>query len=134
MLDPTTYAPATVVYAAKRQDWTSSQVLFEHGWLEGNERFTISGRPYDLPLSYASGLLQIRRDALGQLQWSVTHNLANRVCERILVRQFPAHRKLLRTLSWVERISIASYVTYLGSAEHFRQARRNRDLVRIYRY
>ena len=34
IFDPTTYAPATITYTAQRLDWKSSQVFFEHGWLE----------------------------------------------------------------------------------------------------
>ena len=51
VFDPTTYAPATFSYTAQRMDWNTSQTLFQHGWLEHNDRFTISGRADDTPLS-----------------------------------------------------------------------------------
>ena len=37
-------------------------------------------------------------------------------------------------LSWVERIAFASYVSYVASANHFKQAERNRQLAVQYGY
>ncbi len=132
LVDPTTYTPAALSYASQRMDWGTSQVLFDAGWLEHNHRYTLSGRADDVPLGYEAGLRQIRRDALGQLQYSVVNNVAAQVFERALSQAHPEHRKLFKTLSWIERISFSAYVGYLASSNHFQQASRNRELARIY--
>jgi hypothetical protein len=134
LVDPTTYAPAAVSYVAQRWDWETSQVFLERGWMEKNAHFTISGRPNDLPLSYEAGMGQIRGEALVRLGWSVTNNLAAGVCERVLISRYPEHKKLIRTMSWIERVSVASYMLYVGSIEHFRQVSRNHRLARVYGY
>jgi hypothetical protein len=134
LLDPTTYAPATMSYAAQRMDWNSSQPLFRNGWMERNHLFTISGRPNDRPISYEDGNRKIRRMALLHLQESVINNVAANVFERVLTRKYPEHRKLFKTLSWVERIAFSSYVSYLASVNHFKQAERNREMARQYGY
>ena len=134
VFDPTTYAPATLSYTSMKMDWDSSQTLFRHGWVEQNHRFTISGRPNDLPLSFASGNDKIRHMALLHLQESIINNTAANVFERVLAQKYPQHRKLFKVLSWVERIAFASYVSYAASANHFRQAERNRQLAIQYGY
>jgi hypothetical protein len=115
-------------------DWDSSQVLFRNGWVEQNHRFTLTGRPNDKPISYADGNRKIRQMALLHLQESVINNVAANVFERVLTQKYPQHRKLFKTLSWVERIAFASYVSYLASASHFKQAGRNRQLALQYGY
>jgi hypothetical protein len=134
VLDPTTYAPATLSYTSMKLDWDTSQPLFRHGWVEQNHRFTISGRPNDRPVSYAEGSRRIRRMALLHLQESLINNVAANVFERVLAERYPQHRKLFKVLSWVERIAFASYVSYVASASHFRQAERNRLLAAEYGY
>ena len=134
IFDPTTYAPATLSYTSMKMDWDSSQTLFRHGWVEQNHRFTVSGRPNDLPLSYTDGNRQIRNMALLHLQESIINNAAANVFERVLAEKYPQHRKLFKVLSWVERIAIASYVSYATSANHFRQTERNRQLALQYGY
>jgi hypothetical protein len=134
LIDPTTYAPAALSYEAQRLDWKTSQVFLDRGWLEQNPRFTISGRPNDVAMSYKAGNQEIRSEALARLQWSVSNNVATGICERILIARYPEHRKLFHVLSWVERISVASYVSYLASIDHFRQASRNRQRAREYGY
>jgi hypothetical protein len=134
LMDPTTYAPATLSYTAQRMDWNSSQPLFRAGWMERNERFTVSGQPNDRPLSYADGNSKIRRMALLHLQESVINNVAANVFERMLSDKYPEHRKLFKTLSWVERIAFSSYVSYLASVNHFKQAERNQQMARQYGY
>ena len=129
VLDPTTYAPAALSYTAMRLDWNSSQPLFQNGWVEQNHRFTISGRPNDLPISYADGNRKIRNMALLHLQESVVNNAATNLFERVLAERYPQHRKLFKVLSWVERIAFASYVSYAASANHFKQAGRNRQMA-----
>jgi len=132
LFDPTTYVPATLSYTSQRMDWNTSQVLFRAGWFEHNSRYTISGRPDDKPISYEAGNRQIRRAALLHLQESVVNNVAAQILERALTQQHPEHRKLFKTLSWIERISFSSYVGYLASVDHFRQVQRNRELAQQY--
>src|SRR5437870_2126724 len=52
ILDPTTYAPSVIAYDATMRDWNSSQVFFRNGYFEHNERYTLTGRPNDAPMSY----------------------------------------------------------------------------------
>ena len=134
VFDPTTYAPATLSYLSMKADWDSSQTLFRNGWVEHNHRFTISGRSNDLPVSFAEGNRRIRNMALRHLQESLINNVAANVFERVLADKYPQHRKMFKVLSWVERIAFASYVSYAASANHLKQARRNRQLAIEYGY
>ena len=134
VFDPTTYAPATLSYTSMKLDWQSSQTLFRHGWLEQNHRFTVSGRPNDVPVSFADGNRKIRTMALLHLQESIINNAAANIFERVLAEKYPQHRKLFKVLSWVERIAFASYVSYAASANHFKQTERNRQLAIQYGY
>jgi hypothetical protein len=134
VFDPTTYAPATLSYTSMRMDWESSQTLFKNGWVEQNHLFTVSGRPNDLPLSFADGNKKIRHMALLHLQESIVNNVAANIFERVLAEKYPDHRKLFKVLSWVERIGFASYVSYAASANHFRQTERNRQIAIQYGY
>ena len=134
VFDPTTYAPATLSYASMRLDWNSSQPLFRNGWVEQNRLFTISGRPNDIPLSFEDGNKKIRSMALLHLQESIINNAAANIFERVLADKYPQHRKMFKVLSWVERIAFASYVSYMASASHFKQAERNRQLAVQYGY
>ena len=130
LFDPTTYAPAVISYEAIHWDWKTSQVLFAHGWVEANPRFTISGLANDVPVTYVAGRRIIRGTALTILQYSVVNNVAARISVRLLETRYPSHKKLFRTLSWIERIGFASFVTYRNSADHIRQARTNRRIAR----
>jgi hypothetical protein len=134
LIDPTTYAPALISYEAIRQDWKTSQVLFANGWLEENPRFTASGRPNDAPVGYDEGTSRIRRSALTILQYSALNNVSANVVERLLVARYPQRKRLIRVLSWTERIAFASFLTYNNSADHIRQASTNRRLAREYGY
>jgi hypothetical protein len=134
VFDPTTYAPAALAYTSMRLDWNSSQPLFRNGWVEENHRFTMSGRPNDLPVSFAEGNRRIRQMALLHLQESLVNNTAANIFERVLASKYPQHRKLFKVLSWMERIAFASYVSYAASANHFKQAERNRQLAIQYGY
>lgn len=62
----------------------TSQVLFARGWVEMNPRFTISGRPNDVPVAYGAGKRIIRREARSLLQNSAVNNLAEGIGERLL--------------------------------------------------
>jgi hypothetical protein len=134
VLDPTTYAPAVLSYTSMKMDWESSQPLFRNGWVEQNHRFTVTGRPNDPPISFADGNRKIRNMALLHLQESVINNAAANLFDRVLANRYPQHRKLFKTLSWIERIAFSGYVSYLASANHFKQAERNRQLAIQYGY
>ena len=129
-LDHTTYAPALFYYGTTRLDWNSSQVFFRHGMVEHNERFTISGRPDDVPISYAAGNRLIAGDALTILQMSAVNNVTNNLIERVLIARYPRHRKLFRTIAWIERTGFASYWSYRLTAGHYRQWRANERAAR----
>jgi hypothetical protein len=132
VLDPTTYAPAIISYDAIRRDWESSQPFFAAGYVERNSRYTITGYPNDVALSYDAGNRRILMDAMANLQVSLINNISFAVFERALVDRHPEHRKLIRTLGWIERISVASFVSYRFSAEHYRQAAMNDQAARQY--
>lgn len=129
-LDPTTYAPAIIVFTANRLDWTSSQPLFRLGYIEANPRFTLSGRPFDRPIGYAAGNRLIAQDSATLLAWSVANNAGSALIERVLIEKAPRHRKLIRTLGWIERIGFASFWAHRLSARHFEQWRANERLAR----
>jgi hypothetical protein len=125
LLDPTTYAPAVITWEATRLDWRSSQVFFRNGFYEQNPNFTLSGRGNDTAITYAEGNRQILMDAFANLQVSLLNNASTRVVEHWLVPRYPNHRKLVRTLGWIERGAVASYLSYRMSAVHFEQWRDN---------
>jgi hypothetical protein len=129
-LDPTTYLPAVLSYKAMRLDWDSSQVFFANGYLERNPRYTRTGLPNGMPVSYGVGTDRIRSSAFRTLQVSVINNVANRVTERLLERAMPNHPKVVKTLGWVERIGFSSYLSYVRSAPHFRQWKQNEQMAR----
>jgi len=130
LVDPTTYAPALIGHEAMTHDWKTSQVLFRHGWVESNPRFTKSGLPNDVPVSYSTGSGIIHREAFKLLGYSAMNNVAMGIGERLLIVRYPSRRKLIRTLGWVERIGYASFLAYRNSADHFRQAGKNQRLAR----
>jgi hypothetical protein len=132
LIDPTTYAPALISYAAIRQDWKTSQILFANGWVEQNPRFTVSGRPNDTPVGYDEGIKRIRGTALTIFRYSVVNNVGAGIVERLLVTRYPQRKRLIRALSWGERIAFASLLAYTESADHFRQASTNRRLAGQY--
>lgn len=126
-LDPTTYVPAILGYDATMKDWNTSQVFFRNGFVEHNANFTASGLPNDRPISYDAGREQILRDALANLQVSIANNVADRLFEHTLVNRYPEHRTLIKTLGWVERIGVATALSYKFAAVHYEQAALNRD-------
>jgi hypothetical protein len=129
VLDPTTYIPAAIAYDATMRDWNTSQPMFRIGYLERNERYTISGRPNDRPMSYADGRRQILKDALMNVEVSLAANITSRMFERGLIQRYPHRRKLVRTLGWIQRIALASFLSYRLSEAHYRQAEENRRLA-----
>jgi hypothetical protein len=130
LLDPTTYAPAAVAYYATKRDWDTSQPFFQAGANEMNPRFTVSGLPNDRPIGYEAGNRRIALDALVNLQISAVSNFAGNVVERMLVEKYPEHRKAIRAVGWIQRIGVASFLSYQLSSQHFEQARLNEQLAR----
>ena len=134
LLEPTTYASGVISSRSDPLGLEEVAGALAHGWVEANPRFTISGRPNDNPVSYVAGRRIIRGTALSILRHSVMNNFAAGISARLLEMRYPSHKKLIRTLSWIERIGFASFVTYRNSADHLRQARANRRLAREYGY
>jgi hypothetical protein len=134
VFDPTTWAPASLSFAATRLDWNSSQVFFRQGVLERNPRFTVDGRSPGAPIGYGEGNRKILGDTLAILQMSAVNNVSTHLLERLLARRYPDRRKLLRTVSWIERIAFASYWSHRLSAAHFEQWRTNERLAREFGY
>jgi len=130
VFDPTTFAPAITSYTAERLDWKSSQVFFQHGYLEHNPQFTVSGVTDDVAVSYATGKRIIAKNSLEDLGASLINNVVARVIERSLVLRHPKREKLIRTIGWIERISFAIGLGSVQSANHFRQWRENERLAR----
>ncbi len=129
--DPTTYAPAVAIYGASRLDWQSSQVFFEHGFVEHNSRYTESGLGDSAAMSHRGGNLQIATDSLAVLlQMSVAHNVTERVIERALIRRYPNHERVVRVVGMVERIVGASYLSIALSSAHTGQWQANVRLAR----
>ena len=125
VLDPTTFAPSIIAYDATIRDWKTSQPFFKNGFVEQNSRYTITGLPNDRPLNYGDGNRRIFLDAMTTLGTSLAHNALERTIERGLVERHPEHRRLIRTLGWVERISFGVGMSYVLSIEHYRQAQAN---------
>jgi hypothetical protein len=125
VFDPTTYAPAIIAYDGTMRDWKTSQPFFQHGFVEHNPRFTVSGRPNDVAVSYGEGHKRILTDAVANFGMSTLNNFTSRVFERVLLDRFPEHRKAVKVASWVERISFGVYMSYMLSKDHYRQAELN---------
>jgi hypothetical protein len=125
LTDPTSYAPATLLYVSSRLDWDSSQAFFKRGSLEENPRYTISGLPHDVPLSYGAGNRRILMDALSVLPISLANNAVSRLAQGALTQRDPAHRRRWAALGWIERTAVASALSYGLSVRHFRQCQQN---------
>jgi hypothetical protein len=125
VFDPTTYAPAVISYDATMRDWNTSQPFFHNGFMEHNSRFTITGRPDDMPLSYTVGRTQIFKDTAAALGVAAIQNASSRIVERALLARYPEHHTAIKTVGWIQRISIASLMSYHLAAPHYRQAQLN---------
>src|SRR5437764_12606635 len=75
VFDPTTWAPAILAHDATMRDWKSSQPIFQHGFVEHNRRFTISGLSNDTAVSYSVGQQRILADAVPNLEVAAANNL-----------------------------------------------------------
>jgi len=129
VLDVTTYPAAILHYDSTMRDWKSSQPLLQHGFVEQNPRFTLSGLSNDRPVSYGAGKNQILRDAVSVLAVTAAHNFATRLIEDAMKARYPEHRKMVAVVGWIERIGLSSYLSYHVSAAHYRQWKRNERLA-----
>ena len=125
VFDPSTYAPSIISYNATMRDWNTSQLFFQNGYVEHNARFTITGQPDDRAVSYPVGRAQIFKDAAAVLGVVAAQNATSRLVERALLSRYPEHRKAVKTIGWIQRISVASLMSFRLSAEHYRQAGAN---------
>jgi hypothetical protein len=125
VVDPSTYAPSLISYHATMRDWNTSQPFFQNGYVEHNARFTITGQPDDRAVSYRVGRAQIFKDAAAALGMAAAQNATSRLVEHALLSRYPDHRKAVKTLGWIQRISVASLMSYRLSADHYRQADAN---------
>lgn len=130
--DPTTYVPAGILYTSMRLDWNSSQPFFQNGFVEENARYTVNGMSRGNPLSYSEGNSKILKDSLAVLPASFANNALAHMVERRLSDKFPEKKKLWKTLSWIERISFATWASYRLSSPHFEQWQKNERLAREY--
>ena len=125
VFDPTTYAPALLGYHSTMKDWNTSQPFFQNGFVEHNARFTVTGRPDDTAVSYTVGRNLILKDAAAAFGVAAAQNATSRLVERALMQRYPDHRKIVKTIGWIQRISMASVMSYHLSAGHYRQAQAN---------
>ena len=72
VLDPTTYAPALIGYDATMRDWNTSQPFFRNGFVEHNQRFTLTNAEIGRRLGIYQGHIghegHISRTVLGLLE------------------------------------------------------------------
>lgn len=129
VLDPTTYAPAAILYESMLLDWKSSQPFFQRGFVEDNPRYTVNGLPHDVAVSYEAGKRKILVETLAVVPMMLANNATSHLIERSLIRRYPDHGRLLRALGWAERISLSALVSYQLSAVHFQQWQANQQLA-----
>jgi hypothetical protein len=129
LLDPTSYAPATLLYISSRLDWSSSQQFFQNGSLENNARYTVSGLPVGVPISDVAGQAQILHDSLEILPLSFANNALTVVLQRALTHLDPEHRRQWVALAWIERVVFACTLSYTLSARHFQQWQQNERMA-----
>ncbi len=130
LFDPTTYAPALISYDATMRDWNTSQPFFRNGYVERNARFTITGLPNDRAVSYTTGHNQIVKDTLTTFAVTAVQNTTSRIVEQALMAKYPEHRKAVKVVGWIQRIGIASLMSYQLAAPHYRQAAMNEQRAR----
>lgn len=130
VLDPTTYATAAIVYSSLHLDWKSSQPMFQAGYNEAHPGYTRSGLANDVPVDYGEGRRRNQKLALQLFGRSVANNAISALVERALIARAPRHRKLIRTLGWIERTVFASYFSYVLSVQHFEQWKKNEAMAR----
>ena len=130
VLDPTTYAPTALSLFGKKLDWDSSQIFFKNGYVESHPAFTISRLPFDTAISHAAGNKKIIEISLPVLRLSVLNNVTVSMSERLLVDRHPNHKKLIKSIGWIEKIAMASYFSYQYSNKNFSQWQLNKRMAR----
>ena len=130
IFDPTTYVPAVVASEATHLDWRSSQIFFKNESREHHPRFTVSRRAGYGAIDYVAGNRQITTDAIANREFSFVNKVTDRVMDRVLLRGYPKHRKLVRAFGWIERSAVTSYLSHRRSAGEFRQMQENRRRMR----
>ena len=58
------------------------------------------------------------------------NNVTDTVFEHVLAERYPSHRKLIRTLGWIEKSAFASYMSYKLAGAHYRQWQQNEQMAR----
>lgn len=129
VLDPTTYVPAGLYIAAKKLDWNSSQVFFRNGYVEANPDYTISGKVNDVPISYSAGNRRMIVKALPVLELSLLNNAGASISGKVLTHFYPNHKKLIKSICWIEKIAAASYISYNNSVLSFNQWKINKRVA-----
>jgi len=56
---------------------------------------------------------------------TAAQNVTSRLVEQALLRRYPEHRTAVKAIGWLQRISVASLMSYHLSADHYRQAQLN---------
>ena len=128
--DPTTYGPFGASLVGKKLDWDSSQIFFRNGHYELNPDYTVSGRPNDRAISYGAGNRKLVIRGLSALYWSLGNNGVVSAGERLLLKKYPEHRKLIKTIGWIEKVAANGYIGYYSSRKNFRQWRTNENMAR----
>ena len=129
-IDPTTYIPGTVSFVSQKLDWDSSQLFFERGFVEKNPVFTLSGKPYDIPVGYGQGMKRITIMSLKQVGLSYLNNAGAEIMGKFILKQNPEKKKLVRALIKAEKIAMAVAVSYYISEGHFKQWQLNNSMAR----
>ena len=114
--DPTTYAPShhrLRRHHARLEDIPA--VLPGTASWSTTRGLRSAAEPTIVPLPYADGKKRILADAAANLGMSALNNFTGRVFERMLTERYPKHRKIVRAVSWIERISFGVYMSYLLS-------------------
>ena len=62
---------------------------------------------------------------IGLRSQSLVLSATSRIVERALLQRYPEHRKVVKTVGWIQRITVASLMSYHLSAPHYRQAQVN---------
>lgn len=127
--DPTTYGALGASLLGKKLDWDSSQIFFEHGHGEMNPNYAVSG-PGSKAISHAAGNRKLVVESLLNFQLSIGNNAAVSAAERLLLKKYPEHRKLVKTIGWVEKVTANGYIGYHFSNRNFRQWRINESRAR----
>ncbi len=129
LVDPTTYGPLGASLLGKKLDWDTSQIFFEHGHGEMNPNYAVNG-PGSKAVSYATGNRKLVVESLLNFQLSIGNNAVTSAAERLLLMKYPEHRKLVKTIGWIEKVAANGYIGYYFSHLNFHQWQANKDRAR----